>query len=60
MGFEAGLSVVDLKLGGDWQSDAVERYLFVPSFRWWARRGLWRTLLQGRGYSMIVIVSGTS
>jgi hypothetical protein len=31
MGFEAGLSVVDLKLRGDWQSDAVERYLFVPS-----------------------------
>ena len=31
MGFEAGLSIVDLKVRGDWQSDAVERYLFVPS-----------------------------
>ena len=30
MGFAAGLSVVDLKLRGDWRSDAVERYLFVP------------------------------
>jgi hypothetical protein len=30
MGFAAGLSVIDLKLRGDWRSDAVERYLFVP------------------------------
>jgi hypothetical protein len=31
MGFEAGLSVIDLKMRGDWRSNAVERYLFVPS-----------------------------
>jgi hypothetical protein len=31
MGFAAGLSVVDLKMRGDWRSNAVERYLFVPS-----------------------------
>jgi hypothetical protein len=31
MGFAAGLSVVDLKMRGNWRSNAVERYLFVPS-----------------------------
>jgi hypothetical protein len=31
MGYAAGLSVIDLKMRGDWRSDAVERYLFVPS-----------------------------
>jgi hypothetical protein len=31
MGFEAGLCIIDLKLRGDWRSDAVERYLFVPN-----------------------------
>ena len=30
MGYAAGLSVVDLKLRGDWHSNAVEQYLFVP------------------------------
>jgi hypothetical protein len=33
LGFTAGLSVVDLKLRGDWRSDAVERYLHVPTSR---------------------------
>jgi hypothetical protein len=31
LGFAAGLSVVDLKLRGDWKSAAFERYLHVPS-----------------------------
>jgi hypothetical protein len=31
LGFAAGLSVVDLKLRGDWRSAAFERYLHVPS-----------------------------
>jgi hypothetical protein len=30
MGSAAGLSVLDLKLRGDWKSDAIEQYLFVP------------------------------
>jgi hypothetical protein len=30
-GYSAGLSVVDLKLRGDWRSDAVEKYLHVPT-----------------------------
>ena len=29
--FEAGLSLTEIKIRGDWKSQAFERYLFVPA-----------------------------
>ena len=29
--FEAGLSITDIKLRGDWRSNSFERYIFVPA-----------------------------